>query len=120
MSESMSGSELQKVMSEIGAETMLTDSEEGGTKRKGSPLNKTEVKKLLAYDLGEAASSTTERKSERRTLRRQSSLTDLPKLAPGKDKKGSAMSFSDMVKLTFSNESFTTSITPVLYDMLTP
>ena len=119
---SSSSSEMQKVMSEIESEGMLTESEEGGTKRKGSPLSKTEVK-LLAHDIGdigESASQPAERKSERRVLRRQTSLTDLPKMTSSKDKKGSGLAFSDMVKLTFNDASFTRSITPVLYDMMSP
>ena len=113
---------MQKVMSEIESEGMLTESEEGGIKHKGSPLSKTEVK-LLAHDIGdigESASQPAERKSERRVLRRQTSLTDLPKMTSSKDKKGSGLAFSDMVKLTFNDASFTRSITPVLYDMMSP
>ena len=71
------------------------------SKRKGSPLSKDEGKRQVG------------------ALRRQSSLPNILKTFSDK-KKEKPMSFSDMIKVTFNDKSFTDSIAPVLYDMISP
>lgn len=102
--------------SELGAtEAVVEADEEGGTKRKGSLLSKFEVKKMSA-DVGATIAS------ERRSFRRQNSMPDMLKTGTIKDRKGSpsAVAFSDMVKMTFSDTTFAKSLTPLLYDMMSP
>ena len=71
------------MMSESGLETAVIETaEEGGAKRKGSPLSKADVKKMSA-DTG----TPTVVGSERKTLRRQNSVPDMLKLGPAKERK---------------------------------
>lgn len=92
------------------AEFYLSDSD-SGFKRKGSPLSKDEpIKKQIS--------------SEDLTLRRQSSDPSLSKSAayirkPAKGKT-KPVAFSDMIKLSFNDQSFRDSITPVLIEMTSP
>ena len=92
--------------------------DESGNKRKGSPLSKADVKKLLSEG-GAVGTVGSERKS---SLRRQNSVPDLHKvMVSAKDKKGGGgIAFSDMVKMTFREPTFAKSITPLLYDMMRP
>ena len=46
-------------------------------------------------------------------------MPDLNKMM-SKEKKGGGIAFSDMVKKTFSEPSFVKTITPLLYDMMSP
>ena len=105
-------------MSESGLETAgIETAEEGGTKRKGSPLSKADVKKMSA-----GICTPTVVGSERKMLRRQNSVPDMLKLGPAKERKAnqSGVAFSDMVKMTFSDASFAKSKMPLLYDMMSP
>ncbi|MCG8049149.1 MAG: hypothetical protein N0E48_26695 [Candidatus Thiodiazotropha endolucinida] len=80
------------------------------TKRKGSPLSSTDVKKQVSIKEG---------------LRRRNSFPDITKISKSKSKSSSKssvmpMAFSDMMRVTFDDQSFKDSITPVLYDMVCP
>ena len=78
---------------------------ENRNKRKGSPLSKDDGKRQVSDTPG--------------VLRRQSSMPDIHKSSSEK-RKEKGMSFSDMIKVTFKDKSFTSSIAPVLYDMISP
>ena len=52
-------------------------------------------------------------------LTRQTSLPNLVKAVPSKDK-STKMAFSDMVKMTFNDQSFAKTMTPILFDMISP
>lgn len=95
------------------ADVLITEqtNDDGRSKRKGSPLTNSEpVKKPVSTYEG---------------LRRRNSFPDVSKILetdkPDKKKnKTKAMAFSDMMKMTFDDQAFKNSITPILYDMVCP
>lgn len=101
-----------KMAEEISKGDIVEDMEgmegiETRSKRKGSPLSKDDCK-ILVSDTADKVS-----------LHRKSSLPNIPKTISEKKKKKN-MSFSDMIKVTFNDKSLTSSIAPVLYDMISP
>lgn len=56
------------------------------------------------------------------TLRRRNSLPNISKLSDIEKKKSKAktIAFSDMMRITFDDQSFKDSITPALFDMISP
>lgn len=84
--------------------------EDTRSKRKGSPLSSNEPAKK-PVSCGDGV-----------TLRRRNSLPNISKLSDieKKKSKGKTMAFSDMMRITFDDQSFKDSITPALYDMISP
>lgn len=87
-----------------------TGIDESSNKRKGSPLSSNEPKKQVSASV------------EGVTLRRRNSLSDLSKLSATDRKKlkPKTMAFSEMMKVSFDDQSFRESVTPILYDMICP
>lgn len=53
-------------------------------------------------------------------MKKQNSLPDISRVARKERKKDPPKSFAEMVKMTFSDKSFTKTFTPTLYDMVSP